>query len=255
VLGLDERIAGLGGGGGVAIVLLLAVLLGLRHATDPDHLTAVSTLVMSERDRRAGRAALLGLAWGLGHATTLLALGVPALLVRRELPGGVERIAEAAIGVVIIALAARLLLRWRRGYLHTHAHRHGGRWHAHPHAHEGETAHAPGAPHGHPHAEALGRSPLAAYAIGTLHGVGGSAGVTLLVIAAVPQREARLLALVLFASATAGSMAVLSAGFGRLLGRLPSRPRMAALTPAFGSIGLAFGVWYTLAAVSVGPFS
>ncbi|MFN8205772.1 MAG: hypothetical protein U0S48_24720, partial [Solirubrobacteraceae bacterium] len=67
---LDDAIAHLGAGGGLWLALLVAVLLGLRHATDPDHLTAVSTLVMSDpRDgsRRAGR---LGLAWGLGHATT-----------------------------------------------------------------------------------------------------------------------------------------------------------------------------------------
>jgi ABC-type nickel/cobalt efflux system permease component RcnA len=255
VLGLDERIAGLASGGSLLVVLLLAVLLGLRHATDPDHLTAVSTLVMTDRLRGTRRAGVLGLAWGMGHATTLLALGGPVVLLRRSLPGAIGDVAEVLVGAVIIGLAARLLLRWRRGYLHVHPHRHGDRWHAHPHAHEDEPAgtthpHA----HEHRHAEALGRSPLAAFGVGLLHGTGGSAAVTLLVVGAVPGRAHALAALALFALGTAASMAMLSAGFGRFLGRMPDRPRLAAATPAFGVAGMLFGAWYLLGALNAMPF-
>jgi ABC-type nickel/cobalt efflux system permease component RcnA len=255
VLGLDDRIAGLGGGGSLVVLLLLAVLLGLRHATDPDHLTAVSTLVMTDRLDGTRRAGILGLAWGLGHAATLLTLGVPLVLLRRALPASVENVAEVLVGVVIIALALRLLVRWRRGYLHAHAHRHGDRWHAHPHAHEAARAGAahPHA-HEHRHAEALGRTPLAAFGVGLLHGAGGSAAVTLLVVGAVPGRVHALAALALFAAGTIVSMAALSAGFGRLLGRLPDHPRFAAATPAFGTVGLLFGAWYVLGALQAVPF-
>jgi ABC-type nickel/cobalt efflux system permease component RcnA len=256
VLGLDERLAELGTGGSLLVVLALAVLLGLRHATDPDHLTAVSTLVMTDRLRGTRLAGRLGLAWGLGHATTLLALGIPLIVVRRALPPDLEEAAEVLVGVVIVALAVRLLVRWRRGYLHAHAHRHGNRWHAHPHVHEAVPAHggAPVVAHEHRHAEALGRSPAAAFAIGLLHGTGGSAGVTLLLVGAVPGRAHALVALVLFAAGTAVSMAALSAGFGRLLGRLPDRPRTTTLTPAFGVAGVLFGIWYALGALSAVPF-
>ena len=75
MFGLDEWIASLGGNG--AMALAVAVLLGLRHATDPDHLTAVSALVLSDQRDGARRAGALGLAWGLGHATTLLAVRAP----------------------------------------------------------------------------------------------------------------------------------------------------------------------------------
>lgn len=256
MLGLDDRIAGLASGGSLAVVLLLALLLGLRHATDPDHLTAVSTLVMTDRLKGTRRAGTLGLAWGLGHAATLIGLGVPAVLLRRTLPAGIERAAEALVGAVIIALAARLLLRWRRGYLHAHPHRHGERWHAHPHAHEEAPPAAPAHPqrHEHRHAEALGRTPLAAFGVGLLHGAGGSAAVSLLVVAAVPGRTQALVALVLFALGTAASMAALSAGFGRLLGRLPDRPRLVTITPAFGTAGVLFGTWYVLGALQAVPF-
>jgi high-affinity nickel permease len=133
--GLDDAIAGLAGGG-FAMAMVMAVLLGLRHATDPDHLTAVSTLVLSERRQSGRRAGLLGLCWGLGHATTLFALGVPIVFAGRYLPDAVQAGAEAAIGLVIAALAVRLLVRWRRGYFHAHSHSHGSVRHSHPHVHE-----------------------------------------------------------------------------------------------------------------------
>ena len=135
MFGLDNHIAGLGSGATFLIVAGVAALLGLRHATDPDHLTAVSTLVASGRERGPRRAGVLGLSWGLGHATTLFVLGLPIVLAGRYLPEPVQQGAEAAIGVVIMALAVRLLLRWRRGELHDHSHTHGEVAHRHPHAH------------------------------------------------------------------------------------------------------------------------
>src|SRR5258705_10276567 len=113
MFGLDSRLAAQGGSG--AMALAAAVFLGLRHATDPDHLTAVSTLVLGDRNRGTRRAGVLGLAWGLGHGATLFLFGLPIILVGRFLPEAVTGAAELAIGVVIVALAARLFTRWRRG--------------------------------------------------------------------------------------------------------------------------------------------
>src|SRR3954447_1215744 len=168
--GLDDQIAGLGHGAAFAIVAVVAVLLGLRHATDPDHLTAVTALVAGgERDARgAGR---LGLSWGLGHATSLFAFGVPIVLFRSYLPEPLQMAAEAAVGVVIVVLAVRLLLRWRSGALH----------HAHPHD---------------------ARTRRQAYGIGLVHGMGGSAGVGVLLLASIPGHAQALLALALFAVCT-----------------------------------------------------
>src|SRR3954452_15104777 len=116
MLGLDDRIADLAQGGGVALVLLVALLLGLRHASDPDHLAAVSTLIASDPDDGTRRAGRLGLSWGLGHATTLALFGVPIVLFQSYLPDTVGRAAEALVGLMIMLLAARLLVRWRRGH-------------------------------------------------------------------------------------------------------------------------------------------
>ncbi|MGH9176697.1 MAG: hypothetical protein ACRD1H_20170 [Vicinamibacterales bacterium] len=245
---LDDWILGLGGGG-LTLGLIVALLLGARHATDADHLTAVSTLILSD-DRRGGRrAGVLGLFWGLGHATTLFAFGVPIVIFGAQLPDGVGRAAEFLVGVVTAVLAVRLLLRWRRGYFHSHLHRHGEIRHTHPHVHE----HAPHAAHpvAHPHrhAEGMGRSPAAAFAIGLMHGLGGSAGVGILLVASVADRVNAVAGLLLFAGATALSMALVSAAVGYGLVRGPVAPRLERLVPALGTASLVFGVWYAFQAL------
>ncbi len=258
MMGLDEYIAGLAGAGGGAMLIVVAVLLGLRHATDPDHLTAVSTLVLD--DPRAGlrRARLLGLAWGLGHAVTLIAFGLPIVLVGRALPGAVLTAAEIAIGAVIVLLSARLLVRWRRGAFHTHVHTHGGATHVHPHAHAEDHVpevvrhHEPEPAHDHPHAEALGRTPLAAFGIGLLHGIGGSGGFGVLVVAAASSRTAGAVALLAFATATAFSMSLVTSAVGSALVRRPAERRLAAAIPTLALLSLAFGLWYAIGAGGLG---
>jgi high-affinity nickel permease len=86
MFGLDDKVAGLADGHTLLLVVAVALLLGLRHATDPDHLAAVSTLIASERDDGTRRAGVLGLAWGLSHATTLILCGVPIVIAGAYLP-------------------------------------------------------------------------------------------------------------------------------------------------------------------------
>jgi ABC-type nickel/cobalt efflux system permease component RcnA len=252
MLGLDDRIADLGSGNGVLVALVVALLLGLRHATDPDHLTAVSTLVASEDDHGPRRAGLLGTAWGAGHACALFVLGLPIVLFGSYLPDWLQQALEIAVGVVIVALGVRLLIRWRRGYFHVHVHRHaGGVVHAHPHVHEGP--HEPR--HEHRHADALGRSPRTAFGIGLVHGAGGSAGVGVLLVAAVPGQAASLAALAVLALGTALSMTIVSASFGYALSRGPLLRRFERAAPVFGAGSVAFGVWYVLAAFAAVPYA
>src|SRR5438874_279169 len=150
MFGLDNYFASLSDGTTVLLVIAVAILLGLRHATDPDHLAAVTTLIAGGRDRVARRAGRLGFAWGLGHATSLFACGVPILLFKAYLPDAVQRAAETTIGLVIMALAVWLLVRWRRGLFHVHLHAHRERLHAHGHVHDGSP---------HPHRAVGARSP------------------------------------------------------------------------------------------------
>jgi ABC-type nickel/cobalt efflux system permease component RcnA len=247
VSALDDRIADLAQGGGLALVLLAALLLGLRHASDPDHLAAVSTLIASDPDGGTRRAARLGAAWGAGHALTLAVFGLPVVLLQTYLPDAARRTAEAAVGLMIMFLAARLLLRWRRGHFHAHMHRHGDTEHRHLHPHDHSThdhAHHPGS--------RLGRSRRQAFGIGLVHGTGGSAGVGVLLLAAITDKTEAVAALILLAAGTALSMTLLSSAFGYALTRGRVLTRMVALAPVMGAVTLAFGGWYTLAALGAG---
>jgi ABC-type nickel/cobalt efflux system permease component RcnA len=111
---IDHWLASLLDGAPLAVALLIAFVLGLRHASDPDHLIAVTSLVAADGgDTR--RAAALGAWWGLGHGGTLLVVGLPLILLKSELPGWLELGAERAVGVVILLLAVRVLWKWLRG--------------------------------------------------------------------------------------------------------------------------------------------
>lgn len=245
---LDQQIAAIISGDGVSMIWIVAILLGLRHATDPDHLTAVSTLVLSDSPHRLRRANVLGLCWGLGHATTLLAFGLPVVLFRRYLPDWTIVAAEVAVGVLIVSLALRLLVRWRRGYFHGHPHLHGAIQHSHPHAHADKTVSPHPHAHQHAHADDLGRSPLGAFGIGLVHGIGGSAGAGILLVSAATDRFHAALALVLFAIATAVSMGFVSWGLGYTLAREPIARRLAPTVPLLGVASLLFGLWYAVSA-------
>jgi hypothetical protein len=212
MFGLDEGIARLSAGGSVLVVVLVAVMLGLRHATDPDHIAAVTTLASAGRARAATK---LGAFWGLGHALALVAFGVPIVLFESYVPDVAQRGAETAVGALIVFLAVRLLVR-----------------HRHPPDH----GHQP-------------RAPLAAFGIGLVHGLGGSAGVGVLLIAAMPSRSLALVSLVVLAAFTAMSMTFLTWSLSATLLR-----RISTAGPVVAVASLSFGVWYSAAAWTLVPY-
>jgi ABC-type nickel/cobalt efflux system permease component RcnA len=227
-------------------VLLISLLLGLRHASDPDHLAAVTTLIASEQDgsglRKAGS---MGFSWGLGHGTSLVLIGLPLVLLGRYLPEPVQQAAEILIGGIIVFLAVRLLVRWRRGHFHAHVHGHDGEpVHRHVHSHESDSSHE----HAH---KILRRTPLSSYGIGLVHGIGGSGGLTLLLLSTIPNAAQATGALLIFAAGTAVSMALLSTAFGVAIAGGPIGRNFERLVPALGALGVAFGAWYMLGALGV----
>ncbi len=229
MFGIDDWIAGLSDGGSIAVVVAVAVLLGLRHATDPDHLAALTTLVASGRKRATGAAARLGAWWGAGHALTLVVFGIPILLADRFLPDVLQRGTETAVAALIVFLAVRLIVRWRHGAFALDVTHDGG--HRHP-----------------------VRSPVGAFGIGLVHGMGGSAGVGVLLLAAIPSAELALVALLVLAFFTAVSMTVVTTGFGAVLSVRPVAGSLGAAAPVLGGVSLAFGVWYAAAVWSLAPY-
>jgi hypothetical protein len=210
MFGLDERIAALGSGRPL-LALVVAALLGLRHPLDPDHLAAIA--VVAKGSRR--RAALVGISWGGGHATTMLALGVPAILWSAALPLEAHEVIEACVGIVVLVLGLRLLLRHGRGVVHAH-------------------------PHPPP------RSLREAYGVGVLHGAGGSASVGVLMLASLSDRALALAGLLAFALAAALAMSAVAAGVGRGVRALSVAP--------VGGFTCAFGLWYLAAAAAGAPY-
>ena len=230
---------------GVGAVLLVSLLLGLRHASDPDHLAAVTTLIASEEQEGIRKAGLMGFLWGLGHGTTLVLVGLPLILLNRYLPEAVGRIAEVAIGCIIVLLAVRLLLRWRRGFYHVHLHTHeGGEAHRHVHSHAEDGSHE----HAH---RAARRTPLSSYGVGLVHGIGGSGGLTLLLLSTISDKIQATGALLLFAAGTAVSMALLSTAFGLVIAGGRIARNFERVAPVLGVLSMAFGAWYALGAVGL----
>ncbi|OGL29893.1 MAG: hypothetical protein A3G44_08245 [Candidatus Rokubacteria bacterium RIFCSPLOWO2_12_FULL_73_47] len=237
--------------------VLLGFVLGLQHATDPDHLVAVATIVT--RERRFADGALVGLLWGLGHMATLGLAGTAIVAWRLTLGAGLASGLELAVAAMLILLGAQRLRDAARGVaavprrhlvaahdhghleaLHSHPHAHGAHVHAHPHLHPSRRLLAALAAH-------RGRLPLRALLVGAVHGMAGSAAASLLVLAALPTPRGALLYLAVFGLGTVGGMAALTALMAypvALAHRVGGARRALAACAGLGSI--AFGIVYGL---------
>jgi hypothetical protein len=234
---LDGWLQGLLDSSPLLVALAIALALGLRHASDPDHLVAVTSLVAADGGDIRG-AARLGAWWGTGHAGALIAIGLPLIFFKAGLPGWLEEGAEKAVGVVILVLAARIVFKWIRGDFRAGRHGHAGpaRRGRHRHLRRGED----GDEHDH-----RVRTPRQAFGIGLLHGLAGTGAVALLLIAALPTQLVAAAALTVFAPMSAISMMLCTGAFAWLLTRRFVDPIFrTVLIPAFGLFGLMFGAWY-----------
>ena len=205
-------------------ILALGFALGIRHATDPDHVVAVTTIVARQRSVKG--AAAIGAAWGLGHTLTILVVGSGIIVFKWVIPPRLGLTMELAVAVMLIVLGAANLagtVRWLRRRavtgapkVHSHVHRHGDYVHTHPHGHE---------PEAHPHAEQA--TPLARVdrwlgvsgpyrlvrplVVGIVHGLAGSAAVALLVLAAIQTPLASISYLLIFGLGTIAGMMLITA--------------------------------------------
>lgn len=214
---------------------LLGFVLGLQHATDPDHLVAVATIVTRERGFAAGAA--VGLCWGLGHALTLTAAGLTVVALNVRLPAALATGFELAVAAVIVALGAGRLADALRGrdpagvWPLARDHDHGGRaalhrhprWHLHP---------------SRPLLRALAAPPLGlaarAAAVGAVHGLAGTAAVSLLVLATLRSPAGAAAYLGVFAAGTLVGMVALTAAMSYPVA-LAARFAAARRALAFGS--------------------
>src|SRR2546425_5502587 len=214
----------------------LGLLLGFRHAFEPDHLAAVSTL--ATRQGRLLDACRLGLAWALGHTASVGVVVLVIMLFGLHLPDRLWSAADLLVALLLIGLGGSVILRYARGRWHLHVHMHSdGAPHLHLHSH------AHGAAHVHQHPRGDARRSLG---FGLLHGLAGGAAILVLLVAAAPTRAAQLAYFVAFACGTMIGMLAVScslAGLVRLAsGRGARRAELLHLGSAVGGGGGGPGV-------------
>src|SRR5437879_12746488 len=205
-------------------IIALGFFLGMRHATDPDHVIAVTTIVSRQRNVR--HAALIGLLWGLGHTITIFVVGSAIILFGFVIPPRIGLTMELSVGLMLILLGILNLsglTRWSSETFtplpsgqHSHPHGHGDYVHSHPHGH---------VPEKHGHAEdatpvgwmdrTFGRLGLyqvvRPLAVGIVHGLAGSAAVALLVLTTIRVPSWAVLYLLVFVIGTVAGMMLITA--------------------------------------------
>jgi high-affinity nickel-transport protein len=247
-------------------VCLLGFFLGMRHATDPDHVIAVTTIV--SRHRSTSSAALIGALWGVGHTLTILVVGAGIILLGWVIPPRVGLSLELSVGVMLVVLGLMNLTGALQRItetvtppeegphtLHAHPHPHGDYVHTHVHGHQ---------PESHPHAP--DQTPLARLdrrlgalgvyqavrplVVGVVHGLAGSAAVALLVLATIGNTAWSVLYLLIFGVGTIVGMMLITAGIawpvvyaGSRFGWLPHRLRVASgIVSLLGGLALAYRI-------------
>jgi len=223
-------------------ILALGLVYGLKHATEADHIIAVSTIVSEHR--RLVRAALVGALWGAGHTVSLVIVGVIVLALKVAIPATIAGWLEFAVAIMIITLglmALRRALRYR-STLHRHRHEHGLVLHSHFHFHDTEVDHANSSSHSH-EVRRLGLKPAI---VGAVHGLAGSAALTLLVLTQIGSPILGLLYLVVFGIGSILGMVFMSGLVGlpfvlssSSVGRVQYQLQLLA-----GILSIVFGIWY-----------
>jgi nitrile hydratase accessory protein len=208
---------------GIAASAGLGSLLGIRHALEPDHLAAVSTLMTGERS--SAKAAWLGACWGLGHTLTLLAAAIILVVLRADMPAVASDVFEFGVVLLLVGFGVRAIYQgaWRHPRRPTHSHAstrpsQTDRWQ-------------------------IARRPLI---VGAVHGLAGSGALTALVVTTLPSTVSRLGYLALFGAGTTIGMAALSGLLGWPLARLGANSAVArALAITVGSVSTVLGLLWS----------
>ena len=205
-------------------IIAVGFFLGMRHATDPDHVVAVTTIV--SRERSLLKSAFIGVFWGIGHTITIFIVGAAIILFDVVIPARIGLSMELSVGLMLIILGAMNLVSFMRTarainpsagnseIMHSHVHAHGNHVHTHVHTHNPEA-------HSHSHQAPLtgldrlfGRiglyQQLRPLLVGIVHGLAGSAAVALLILTTIRNARWALVYLLVFGAGTVGGMMLIT---------------------------------------------
>ena len=240
---------------GIMAILGLGLVFGLKHATEVDHVVAISTIV--SRHKNVFRSAFVGALWGAGHTASLMAIAIVVLWFRIAIPERVSGWLEFGVALMIIGLGVSALWRALRsdGQMHVHQHTHGDVAHTHVHFHEHETRHERSARSQHSHrVSRVGWKPVM---VGMMHGLAGSGALTLLVLTQISSAWVGLLYVLTFGFGSIAGMLLMSGLIG-LPFALTSRKLTHAhqgLQTVAAILSICFGIWYAYkVAAAVLPF-
>ncbi|HEV8659242.1 MAG TPA: urease accessory protein UreH [Thermoanaerobaculia bacterium] len=217
----------------------IGFVFGIRHALDPDHVVAVSTIASEQRSMI--RSSMVGAFWGLGHALSLMAASGALLALKLKVPDSIARSLEGGVAIMLVILGVVAIRRGLKEWtIHAHRHSHDGHEHVHLHQHHAREKHSD---HTHRHILGFGLRP---FTIGVAHGLAGSAGLAIIAVGATSSAAAGLLYIAMLGLGSAAGMMVLTAlmslplllfatRFGAFRGGIQ-------LAAGLGSI--AFGCWW-----------
>jgi sulfite exporter TauE/SafE len=179
-------------------ILLFGFVLGLRHATEADHLAAVSAIVSEKKN--IFTSAIVGGLWGIGHTISLFVVGVLVIFLKLQISNELEARLEAVVGAMLIILGVNALRNlFKSKKIHVHTHTHGGRTHAHLHTHKDESSERS-------HHRLSPRSVV----VGMVHGLAGSAALMFLIVSAIPSATVAVLYILIFGIGSIGGMIAMS---------------------------------------------
>jgi sulfite exporter TauE/SafE len=217
-------------------VLVIGFVLGLQHATEADHLAAVSTIVSEKKNLLT--ASIVGGMWGIGHTISLFAVGILVIFLKLQISETLEARLEACVGVMLVLLGINALRKlFQANRVHLHTHEHDGHRHAHVHTHHEDRSDIS-------HHRLSPRS----VAIGMVHGLAGSAALMLLVVPTISSPTIALAYILIFGIGSIGGMMAMSFLIGLpfhfTAGRFDLLNRGIRLVAGVFSLGLGFSIIY-----------
>ncbi|GHI00031.1 urease accessory protein UreH domain-containing protein [Neobacillus kokaensis] len=215
-------------------VLVLGLVLGIKHAIEPDHVIAVSTI--ASQSKKLWQASLAGVFWGIGHTVTLFIVGVIVILMKGEIPEKWAMSLEFLVGIMLVYLGIKTMISFKN--IHIHTHKHDGDEHKHVHSHTSSGEH--GHPHKHKRTTYLGST-----LIGLVHGLAGSGAMVLLTMSTVKSIGEAAIYIIVFGTGTVIGMLFFTTiiGIPFVLSK-KRRSISGSLGIITGVISTIFGVYY-----------
>lgn len=219
-------------------VYLIAVLMGIKHAIEPDHIVAISTIVC--KSKSFSKASLLGLVWGIGHTLTLFIVGMIAISFKHTISQETAVLLEKLVGVMIGFLGIKILLNYKN-LDHTHIHKSSDS-ETHKHSH----------PHTHNHEDHLDKKSnfydyFKSMIVGLVHGLAGSAAMIILTISTVSSAFEGAMFILCFGIGTIISMFMFTTILGIPFVKSQGFKLNQAMNIVVGLVSITFSAYYILA--------